>query len=249
VLKIIKPGNVVPPQSEVVAENLAYLEKTQSKMQYPQIQAQGWPIGRGIVENADKLMVEARMKGAGMHWKRENVDPTLALRNIICSDRWTEERLLVIQQLRWEAKQRSQALRQRHRLTKALLLKRAPITPIHGAKFKFKDPATWSEPAHCFEMLHPDLGHIRVRIWNDLHFRKAAKQPMTVACLERLESKGSRRLPNTIWVAWICETPPKSQTWWQRYMRRYAVDHWYRFAKQRMYWTLPMFSTPEHGER
>jgi hypothetical protein len=52
-----------------------------------------------------------------------------------------------------------------------------------------------------------------------------------------------------IWLAWVGETPPESQTWWQRYMRRYSVDHWYRFAKQRLYWTLPMLSTPEQGER
>ena len=43
--------------------------------------------------------------------------------------------------------------------------------------------------------------------------------------------------------------PPEAFTWWQRYLRRYTVDHWYRFAKQRLYWTLPMFSTPEQSER
>jgi hypothetical protein len=70
-----------------------------------------------------------------------------------------------------------------------------------------------------------------------------------VARVERLKSKGTRRLPKVIWVAWIGEEPPEPLTWWQRYMRRYTVDHWYRFAKQRLYWTLPRFSTPEQGER
>jgi len=72
---------------------------------------------------------------------------------------------------------------------------------------------------------------------------------MRVARLERLENKGTRRMPKVIWVAWIGEEPPEPRTWWQYYMRRYTVDHWYRFAKQRLYWTLPMFSTPEQGER
>jgi hypothetical protein len=46
-------------------------------MQYPHYQSQHWPIGSGMVESANKLVVEARLKGAGMHWKRENVDPML----------------------------------------------------------------------------------------------------------------------------------------------------------------------------
>ena len=121
------------PQSEVIAENLTYLKKRRSQMQYPQFQAQGWPIGSGIVESANKLVVEARLKGAGMHWKRENVDPMLALRNIICSDRWSEEWPLIAKQLHQEAKQRSQALRQRHRSAKAPTVEPAPITSIQEA--------------------------------------------------------------------------------------------------------------------
>ena len=78
------------PQSEAISCNLAYLEKRKEHMQYPQFQAQGWPIGSGIVESGNKLVVEARLKGSGMHWAEEHVNPMLAIRNIICSDRWKE---------------------------------------------------------------------------------------------------------------------------------------------------------------
>jgi hypothetical protein len=74
----------------VVAENLAYLEKRVAQMQYPRFQGQGWPIGSGMVESANKLVVEARLKGAGMHWTRASVNPLLALRNAVCNDRWAE---------------------------------------------------------------------------------------------------------------------------------------------------------------
>jgi hypothetical protein len=121
--------------------------------------------------------------------------------------------------------------------------------PVHGAKFIFKDPTTWGQPAIDLEMQDADLGRVRVRIWNDMHFQKAPGCPLRVACVERLESQGTRRLPKLIWLAWIGEDPPEEITWWQHYPRRYAVDHWYRFAKQRLHWTLPMFSTPEQGER
>jgi hypothetical protein len=33
------------------------------------------------------------------------------------------------------------------------------------------------------------------------------------------------------------------------YLRRFAVDHWNRFAKQRLHWTLPNFSTTKLAER
>lgn len=74
----------------VVTENLAYLEKRLSQMQYPVFQAAGWPIGSGVVESGNKLVVEARLKGAGMHWARASVNPMLSLRNAVCNDRWEE---------------------------------------------------------------------------------------------------------------------------------------------------------------
>ena len=67
-----------------------YLLQRHSQMQYPRYQAAGWPIGSGMVESANKVVVEARLKGTGMHWKPENVNPMLALRNAVCNDRWNE---------------------------------------------------------------------------------------------------------------------------------------------------------------
>lgn len=71
-------------------EPLNYLMKREAMLQYPQFQAQGWPIASGMVESANKLVVEARLKGAGMHWHPDQVNPMLALRNVVCNDRWEE---------------------------------------------------------------------------------------------------------------------------------------------------------------
>jgi hypothetical protein len=73
-----------------VREHLGYLRKREGLMQYPQFRRQGWPIGSGMVESANKLVVEARLKGAGMHWERSHVNPLLALRNGVCNQRWQE---------------------------------------------------------------------------------------------------------------------------------------------------------------
>ena len=79
------------PQAQAITSNLAYLKKREKQMQYPMFQTQGWPIGSGIVESGNKIVVEARLKGSGMHWADCHVNPMLAMRNIICSNRWKEE--------------------------------------------------------------------------------------------------------------------------------------------------------------
>lgn len=71
---------------------LAYLDKRREQITYAQFAAAGYPIGSGIAESANKLLVEARLKGSGMHWARTSVDPMLALRAAAFSGRW---------QLRW----------------------------------------------------------------------------------------------------------------------------------------------------
>jgi hypothetical protein len=86
-LRVLKAQH---PDVEALSDNLAYLEKREAQMQYPTFQAAGWPIGSGCVESANKVVVEARLKGAGMHWERDNVNPMLVLRNAVCNDRWDE---------------------------------------------------------------------------------------------------------------------------------------------------------------
>jgi hypothetical protein len=76
--------------SQVAQEKLSYLQKRETHMQYPTYQEAGWPIGSGSVESANKLAVEARLKGAGMRWDRQNVNPMLVLRNAVCNRRWGE---------------------------------------------------------------------------------------------------------------------------------------------------------------
>jgi len=119
----------------------------------------------------------------------------------------------------------------------------------HGDKFKLSDPATWGTPVESLEVDDPQLGPIRLSLWRDLRFRKAAGHPMTVVRIEQLQARGTRRHPKVIWLAWVGEELPTLAEGWRLYLRRFAVDHWYRFAKQRLHWTLPHVGTPEQSER
>jgi len=71
-----------------LTEKISYLCKREAFMQYPHYQQAGWPIGSGMAESGNKQVVQARLKGAGMHWERSNVNPMLALRTTLCSERW-----------------------------------------------------------------------------------------------------------------------------------------------------------------
>ncbi|HLX57377.1 MAG TPA: hypothetical protein VKR83_10155 [Ktedonobacteraceae bacterium] len=87
-------------------------------MQYPTYQEAGWPIGSGMVESANKLVVEARLKGAGMHWERQHVNLMLVLRNAVCNHRWQETWHASTAQRQHERARRRQEYRQQ-RLTAA----------------------------------------------------------------------------------------------------------------------------------
>jgi hypothetical protein len=59
-------------------------------MDYPSYRTAGWPIGSGSVESSHKFVVQARLKGSGMHWKAEHINPMLALRLALLNERWSE---------------------------------------------------------------------------------------------------------------------------------------------------------------
>ncbi len=120
---------------------------------------------------------------------------------------------------------------------------------IHGDKFKLSDPATWSEPVATLEKNDPVLGQVRICQFNELHFSKTPDHPMVVIRIERLDARNTRRDPKFMWLAWIGESPPELELWWRWYLSRFGIDHWYRFVKQRLYWTLPKVKTPEQAER
>jgi hypothetical protein len=106
-------GNNLTQQKEVNT-HLNYLRKREVQMQYPEFRQKGWPIGSGMVESAQKNVVEARLKGAEMHWQRKNVNPMLALRNAVCNDRWREMwQKAVLQHRKQQALQRSEQVKQR----------------------------------------------------------------------------------------------------------------------------------------
>ncbi|NMF67039.1 hypothetical protein DP113_19460 [Brasilonema octagenarum UFV-E1] len=67
---------------------------------------------------------------------------------------------------------------------------------------------------------------------------------MDLIQVERLD-EGLIRTAKPLWLIWVGEGIPELSQIWRQYLRRFAVDHWYRFAKQRLHWTLPKLGTTE----
>ncbi len=75
---------------ETLDKSLHYLRERREMLRYARFRAQGYPIGSGSVERANKLIVQSRLKGAGMRWDPSHVNAMLAMRNLACNGRWTE---------------------------------------------------------------------------------------------------------------------------------------------------------------
>lgn len=116
-------------------EDLAYVDKREALMQDPRYQADGWPIGSGMVESANTRVVQARLKGSGMPWAPSHVNPLLALRSAVCSDRWGDA---------WQiASSRTQQQVQKRRLAR-IHQRQQQI----GARF-FLSGMRFLRPKHC----------------------------------------------------------------------------------------------------
>ena len=122
--------------------------------------------------------------------------------------------------------------------------------PKHGQKMRPGDPNTWLQADTAIEIdEHPDLGQVRVRQWIDLHFYRAPGQKVNLILVERMKPMSNGQPFPPLWLAWVGERTLPLETVWFKYLRRFGVDHWYRFIKQRLHWTLPNLRTPEQSER
>jgi hypothetical protein len=88
--RVLRHFNSLAKRYPQIQEHLNYLHKRRELMDYPTYQQHGWPIGSGSVESGHKLVMQARLKGPGMHWRPEHVNPMLALRVSLLNERWAE---------------------------------------------------------------------------------------------------------------------------------------------------------------
>lgn len=132
----------------------------------------------------------------------------------------------------------------------------------HGARFVFADPATWPAPAHATTTATTRYGGAHARSWDRLHPRLTrtgawaghdGELPSMEGTVIRLQVD---RLPGTgtpkplwLWHSATATTAEGMDRLWQMFLRRFDLEHTFRFLKQTPGWTRPRVRTPEGADR
>jgi hypothetical protein len=133
----------------------------------------------------------------------------------------------------------------------------------HGDRFEFHNPDTWQPPAHdtvrnldkygnvrvrCFERLHPKLN--RQTIWQHHPEPELPILPDTVIRLDvdRLPSGGS---PKPLWLWWsrTGADADLADSAWSCFLRRFDLEHTFRYWKQHLGWTSVCLRSPAAADR
>jgi hypothetical protein len=80
------------PEDSPLETVLLYLEKHQSAghLDYDRFRRRGLALGSGAIESAIRRVVNLRLKGAGLMWRKENAEAQLVLRAAVLTERWQE---------------------------------------------------------------------------------------------------------------------------------------------------------------
>ena len=101
----------------------------------------------------------------------------------------------------------------------------------HGADFQLR--AIEREPDASQEFF---LGKqkVRVQVSHKLHFKRLAKVPGSVVCVEFLKEDDTPRYKRPIWLFWTGPENATPQDLCRMYLWRFAIEHLFRFLKQHM---------------
>lgn len=87
-LRLLQRQHPEHPEAEAIELAIRYLEKRLAMIDYPHFRRRQIPIGSGNVECGHKVVMQQRMKQAGMRWAEANLNPMLALRVALCNQTW-----------------------------------------------------------------------------------------------------------------------------------------------------------------
>jgi len=121
---------------------------------------------------------------------------------------------------------------------------------LHGAAFRLADEDTHGQPQRSSQFAHPSYGTVRIDAWTDLHVGGAPDAPFSVirVQVERLPNK--RLPPRPLWLAWIGgPLPVDLSALWRWYLRRFTIEHAFRFLKQTLGWTTVRPRHPNAADR
>jgi len=139
------------------------------------------------------------------------------------------------------------------RLIKSRVLYRAPKRyagpgrpRLHGEPFRLADERTYGDPQRSIRLDHPLYGTVQVDVWTELHVGGAPDAPFSAIRVQVERLPNMKLPPRPLWLAWIGgPLPTDLGVIWRWYLRRFTVEHAFRFFKQTLGWTTVR---PRHAE-
>jgi len=102
--------------------------------------------------------------------------------------------------------------------------------PLHAEKFKLKAPP----PPECQATFPLGKATVRVSAWTGLHFKTLAALVGRVLRVEFLNAAGQPMYQRPLWLFWNGPTPVTLEALCLMYLLRFGIEHFFRFAKQRL---------------
>jgi hypothetical protein len=133
--------------------------------------------------------------------------------------------------------------------------------PRHGRRMKCSDPKTWPEPHARLTATDRRYGTVTVTAWNEVHPRLSGRghwtgyevPPIVKGSVIRVEvehlPKPTARTKKTLWLWWSGDGEPDLDLCWRSYLRRFDIEHTFRFVKGTLGWTTPSLQMPEQADR
>jgi hypothetical protein len=120
----------------------------------------------------------------------------------------------------------------------------------HGPVFRLQESQTQGESDQSSTLTDPEYGVVRVDAWLNLHTRSAPDAPFCVVRVQVERLPHRLEPPAPLWLAWIGGQLPQDLTrLWRWYLRRFTVEHAFRFLKQTLGWTTVRPRAPEAADR
>ncbi len=131
----------------------------------------------------------------------------------------------------------------------------------HGERFALSDPPTWTTPDAELTSHDPRYGDVHVQAWHGLHPKLHGRgrwagpdaPPIVRGTVIRVEvehlPKATARIKKTLWLWWSGPGQPDLEACWRAYLRRFDIEHTFRFVKSTLGWTTPALCTPEQADR
>ncbi len=131
----------------------------------------------------------------------------------------------------------------------------------HGPRFGCADPTSWPDPDDELTTTDFRYGTVRVLAWHGLHPKLGRRgrwarhevPPIVRGTVIRVEvehlPKPTARAKKTLWLWAAGPEPVDLHICWRAYLRRFDIEHTYRFAKNTLGWTTPALRTPEQADR